>query len=131
MVAATAGLPSIFWQQVLEFSQYQNAFIMMPSSQLCLDDLRNVGQALVMHKSLKILPVIKLILDYVVFFLSAFPESKERKEDGHSASKTWYGWVKSHFFEEKRNNASVAPLLIIKEEVILRELSSSANLTRA
>ena len=35
----------------------------MLASQLCLDDLRNVRQALVMHNSLNILPAIKLILD--------------------------------------------------------------------
>ena len=33
----------------------------MPASQLGSDDLRNVGQALVMPNSLNILPVIKLI----------------------------------------------------------------------
>ena len=41
---------------------------MMPASQLYLDDLRNVRQALVMHNSLNISPVIKLILDQDVFF---------------------------------------------------------------
>ena len=36
---------------------------MMPASQLYLDDLRNVKQALVIYNSLNILPAIKLILD--------------------------------------------------------------------
>ena len=36
---------------------------MMPASQLSSDELRNVGQALVKHNFLNILPAIKLILD--------------------------------------------------------------------
>ena len=47
---------------------------MMPASQLSSDDLRNVGQALVMHNSLNILPAIKLILGWDIFFRSASPE---------------------------------------------------------
>ena len=43
-----------------EFSSFLDAKV---TSQLNSDDLRNVGQALVMHNSLNILPAIKLILD--------------------------------------------------------------------
>ena len=47
---------------------------MMPASQLSLDDLMNVGQALVKYNSLNIPQAIKLILGWDVFFWSASPE---------------------------------------------------------
>ena len=40
-----------------------NKFSSFLSSQLCLDDLRKVGQAFMIHNSLNIFPAIKLILD--------------------------------------------------------------------
>ena len=40
----------------------------MSTNQLSLDDLKNIGQALVMHNSLNILPFIKLILGWDVIF---------------------------------------------------------------
>ena len=59
---------------------------MMPASQLSSDDLRNVGQALVMHNSLDILIAIKLILGWDVFFRSASAEF-ERRENVRCADK--------------------------------------------
>ena len=52
---------------------------MMPASQLNSDDLRNVGQALVMPNSLDIFPAIKLILGWDVFFQSASAEFERRE----------------------------------------------------
>ena len=51
-----------------------------PASQLNSDNLRNVGQALMMHNSLNILLAINisaLILGWDVFFQNASPELKQ------------------------------------------------------
>ena len=53
------------------------------ASQFNSDDLKNVGQALVMHHSLDILPAIKLILGWDAFFQSASAEF-EWRENVHS-----------------------------------------------
>ena len=51
-----------------------NEFSSFLGSQLSSDDFRNVKQALVKHNSLDILPAIKLILGWDVFFRSVSPE---------------------------------------------------------
>ena len=70
---------ALSWQRVIEFSPCQSALIMMPSSQLSSDDLKNVRQALMMHNSLNILLVIKpLFFDLGLGRL--FPERISRIE---------------------------------------------------
>ena len=49
------------------------------ASQFNFDNLRNVGQALVMHNSFDILPAIKLILGWDAFFRSASAEFEYRE----------------------------------------------------
>ena len=50
------------------------------ASQPSSDDLTNIGQVLVKHNSLDILPAIKLILGWDVFFWSASLELKQWKK---------------------------------------------------
>ena len=70
------------WQQVLEISQCQSALIMMPASQLSPDDLRNVGQALIIpSKFSQPSSMSVLILGLDIFVRSASPELKQWKED--------------------------------------------------
>ena len=55
----------------------------MPAGQICSDDPRNVRQALLMHNFHYILPAIKLVLDWDVFFQSA-PVEFGRRENVRS-----------------------------------------------
>ena len=73
------------WQQVLEFFQCQSALIMMPLSQLSSDDLKNLGQALIIPSMPKWLGDAQFsqpspspsILGWDVFFRSASLELSE------------------------------------------------------
>ena len=51
----------------------------MPNSQLSLDNIRNIRQALIKHNSFNILPAIKLILGWDVFFQSASADFERRE----------------------------------------------------
>ena len=131
----------LFWQQVLKFSQCQSALIMMPTGQLCLDDLRNVRQALVIQhppchqadpglgrlfleriskidrKMTYVLQIITWCRRMLVIAGEGFEYSRLKDPPGSSG--------------KKRYRELTALLLIIKAEAVSKELLNSINLTGA